>query len=254
MLMKIALALAVTISCQAQTMHPGRNPITIRGRSIDIYFIPASNRTPQPHPVLFAPGDGGWRGFAICMAQTMASWGYDVYAIDTKQYLERFTTDQGALKEAEVMSDMRTIADSVRGRSKLILAGWSEGAGLSLLAASGPGKDAFAGLAAIGLGEESVLGWRTVDNLTWITRRKPDEPSFRSRSYLPKVAPLRLAMLHATGDEYTGVDSVKRMFAAAAEPKRLHVIEARNHRFEGGRERFFETLHGALDWIATAGQ
>ncbi len=187
------------------------------------------------------------------MAQTVASWGYDVYAIDTKQYLERFTTDRGGLKEADVTSDMRTIADSVRGKSKLILAGWSEGAGLCLLAASGLNKDAYSGLAAIGLGEDSVLGWRTMDNLTWITRRKPDEPSFESRPYLPKVAPLRLAMLHATGDEYTTLDSARRLFAAAAEPKRLHVIEARNHRFDGGRERFFEALHGALDWMAGTG-
>ncbi len=188
------------------------------------------------------------------MAQAIASWGYDVYGLDTKQYLQAFTTSRGVLKETDVATDLRSIADSFRaGGEKVILAGWSEGAGLCLLAAAGPGRDAFSGFAAIGLGEDSVLGWRTVDDLTWITRRRPDEPAFLSLPYMRKVAPLRLAMLHSTGDEYTSLDAARRMFSAAAEPKRLRVINARNHRFDGGREQFYGALRDALQWMAGAG-
>jgi dienelactone hydrolase len=137
------------------------------------------------------------------------------------------------------------------GSEKVLLVGWSEGAGLCVLGAAGSGKqDVFAGVVAIGLGEQTVLGWRLADALTWITRRVPNEPTFRSVSYLAKVAPLRLAVLHSSGDEYTRPERVKEMFAAAAEPKRLDLIEARNHRFDGGRDRFFSALRTSLDWTA----
>src|SRR4051794_10620870 len=50
----------------------GENAVTVRGKKQEVYFYPAAeprlNRS-----VLFVPGDGGWRGNAVTIGQTMAS-------------------------------------------------------------------------------------------------------------------------------------------------------------------------------------
>ena len=97
----------------------------------------------------------------------------------------------------------------------------------------------------------SVLGWRWTDWVTYITKKEADEPMFSSADYLPKVAPLPLLMIHASGDEYTSATQALQLYAVAQEPKRFALIEARNHRFEGNQEGFFQTLRKGLLWINT---
>jgi hypothetical protein len=92
-----------------QTAMPGKNIITIRGQKQEIHYYPATGARLN-QKVLFAPGVGGWRGWAITVAQTMASWGYDVYGLDTKIYLDSFT-GKTTLKETDVMNDLRQIAE-----------------------------------------------------------------------------------------------------------------------------------------------
>ncbi|MFI5173386.1 MAG: AcvB/VirJ family lysyl-phosphatidylglycerol hydrolase, partial [Terriglobia bacterium] len=103
--------LAVGPACLGQEFTPVKNTWMIRGQKQDIYFIPGSPPMHSPHPkILFAPGDGGWRGFALTIAETMASWGYDVYALDTKRYLESFSGKTG-LTVTDVPEDFSLIAD-----------------------------------------------------------------------------------------------------------------------------------------------
>jgi len=200
---------------------------------------------------LFVPGDGGWRGFAINIAEVIAHAGYDVYGLDTKRYLESFT-GKIPLREADVMSDFREIAKwIVHGQArKVSLVGWSEGAGLCLLgAASAEGKDVFTGLITLGLPAENILGWRPVDYLSWITKKTPNEPIFRSKDYIHRVSPLRLWMLQSTNDEYVALDTSRALFSAALEPKRFVAVEASNHRFEGNQAQLFHLIQEALRWL-----
>ncbi len=85
----------------AQPLNAGKNAVTVRGQREDVYFHPAAGGSKGT--ILFAPGDGGWRGLAITMAETMAGWGYDVYGLDTKRYLESFTSGSATLAETDVM-------------------------------------------------------------------------------------------------------------------------------------------------------
>ncbi len=241
----------------AQAPASGRGAFILRGQRQDVYFIPsASNRTNPPAKVLFFPGDGGWRGAAIDFGRAMASWGYDVFGVDTKRYLESFTNGKTTLKEAEVTADLRVFAAWIRqgGRGAVHLVGWSEGAGLGLLGvADRESAVPFTGLIALGLPERSVLGWRAADNITWITKRLPDEPSFHSQDHLAKVAK-PLLMIHSSGDEYTPVEAARKMFSAAAEPKRFVLVNARNHRFDGGRDELFRALREGLGWLEKSAQ
>lgn len=249
---KLLVALMLAAACYAQNAKPGRNTFEVRGQKQDIYYLPAAGDSKGT--VLYAPGDGGWRGFGITIAKTIASWGYDVYGIDTKRYLESFTGDT-TLKEPEAMADFRTIGRWAGKGSKVTMAGWSEGAGLGLLAgAPEENKTVFDGVIAISLGESSVLGWRMIDNLTYITKKEPNEPHFSSLPYLPKIAPLPFVMIHASGDEYTPVDTARKLFAAAREPKRFSLINAKNHRFDGAKDDFFRTLREGLEWVKSGGR
>ncbi|MBI3951144.1 MAG: hypothetical protein HY314_11905 [Acidobacteria bacterium] len=246
------LWLLLSVPASAQTLLPGKNTPVLRGQTQEIYFYPARGESGRSiRKVLFAPGDGGWRGFAVTIAQAMASWGYDVYGLDTRRYLESFT-GKTSLKETDVMSDFRQIAGWItQGRDeRVILVGWSEGAGLGLLGAAAEGnKRTFSGLMAIGLSDANVLAWRWKDDLTYITKQDPKEPKFQASQFLPHVAPLPLEFIYSSHDEYIPREEANRLFSVARNPKRFVVIEAQNHRFDGNQGDFFRALYEGLQWI-----
>jgi len=245
-----ALSLVLTTATgRPEQLQPGGNKFTVRGEPQDIYHYPGGAEAGKQSCLLFASGDGGWRGFAVTMAETMASWGYDVYGLDTKHYLASFT-GRTTLKEPQVMEDVLNLAKVVtREERRVILIGWSEGAGLFLLAAAQQYKDPFAGLVAVGLGDFNVLGWRFRDNFTYLTKKEPHEPSFSAAAYVSRVCPLPLAVVQSTHDEYVPKDESDHLFSLAKEPKRLFLVEAENHRFDGNQEEFFRLLKEALIWI-----
>lgn len=246
------MAMAMLCAAQPVPLRPGRNSIPVRGVPQAVYYYSGgAGRLDRPC-ILFLPGDGGWRGFAVTVATQLAAWGYDVYGLDTRAYLEGFT-GRTVLKEEDVAMDMRSLAEAVRGKRQVVLLGWSEGAGLLVLGAAAPAKDAYAGLITMGLGDKNVLAWRFVDNITYLTKRPPNEPGFSALRYMSRISPLPLVMMQSANDEYVGRDEANRLFNMAAEPKRLVLIEAQNHRFDGAQPEFFRQLKQALEWITVAG-
>ncbi|MGE0129281.1 MAG: AcvB/VirJ family lysyl-phosphatidylglycerol hydrolase [Blastocatellales bacterium] len=245
-----ALVLALSLSGSSFAQTSGRNVVAVRGQKQEIYYYPATGAKLN-RKVLFAPGDGGWRGWAITIAQQMAGWGYDVYGLDTRTYLNGFTGGAG-IKESDVMNDFRQIAEwMIKGANERVtLIGWSEGAGLGVLAAAGAeNKQTFNGLITFGLGDENVLGWTWKDNLTYVTKSKPNEPAFRASGYMAKIAPLPYLMLHSSKDEFVPFEEAKLLATAAREPKRISVIQANNHRFDGNVNEFYRQLREGLQWM-----
>ena len=128
--------------------------------------------------------------------------------------------------------------------------GISEGAGLSVLAATDPQtKAAIAGVIALGLPDLNELGWRWKDSLIYLTHRVPNEPTFSSASIVGLVAPTPLAAIHSTHDEFIGLAEVQRILGNAAEPKKLWVVSASDHRFSDNLIEFDQRLLDALEWI-----
>lgn len=250
-LFTLLLLVVLPAAMLGQEPAVGKNEVMIRSRKQAVYFYPSPNSSPKPQNILFAPGDGGWRGFAITLAQVMASWGYNVYGLDTRQYLSSFT-GKTTLREEDVMHDFHDLAQWItKGQNEpVVLVGWSEGAGLCLLAAADQdNKTLFRGLVSIGMTETNVLGWHFWDLTTYITKKDPEEPKFNSRDYLPRVAPLPVWMIQASQDQFVSVSAARALFDLARDPKRFTVIEAKNHRFEGNEEALFRTLREALQWI-----
>jgi pimeloyl-ACP methyl ester carboxylesterase len=241
------VALAVPAAARADALS-----VSVRGRSFHLPYeaaLPPAERV----PVLFLPGDGGWRGFAVTIARRMAASGYDVYGLDTREYLEAFTGPT-VLTVRQIGEDLGAVAGAIgnhRG-GRVTLVGWSEGAALAIAAAA-TNPDAFSGIVVFGVPERAALAWRLRDSLASLAGREPDEPHFEVAPLLSRLADVPIVMIQATGDPYTPVDRARALFDRAPSRKRLQFVDARNHRFDGGTETFFAALVDGIGWVQTGG-
>lgn len=198
--------------------------------------------------VIFLPGDGGWRGSAINMAESISSFGYEVYGFDTKAYLEEFSKDGLRLTPGQMGEDLRCVCRQVR--RPVILVGWSQGAAMSVAAVAGMTlRGEISGVITLGLPETAVLGWDWKASLAVIARREPDQPKFLVEPLLGARSSTPLWMIHGTDDEYTTTTVSQRLFQTASEPKRLYEIPGANHRFDAHREELNQALKTGLAWV-----
>ena len=204
--------------------------------------------------MIVSSGDGGWMHLAPHVAEVLASCGYFVVGFDVKAYLSSVTAvDNGGVRPMDEPADYRVLVDfAARGSTRRpILIGVSEGAGLSVLAASDAGlKQRVAGVVGLGLPDTNELGWHWTDTLIYLTHGIPHEPTFQTTKLIGGVAPLPLAMIHSTRDEYVPLPEAEQVFAAAQEPKRLWIVNAVNHRFSNNLAEFDRRLLEALVWIS----
>jgi hypothetical protein len=207
-------------------------------------------------PVIVSSGDGGWVHLGPQVASFLATRGYFVVGFDAKAYLSAFTDGPATLSVEDVPRDYSLLVDYVArgGAAKPLLVGVSEGAGLSVLAASSPAlKARLAGVVVLGLPEENELGWRWRDSIIYVTKKVPHEPTFSARAVVGRLSPLPLAALHSTHDEFAPLAQAREILSAAHEPKRLWVIEAADHRFSDNQEELERRLEEAIAWIQSQG-
>jgi hypothetical protein len=203
-------------------------------------------------PIILSSGDLGWAGLVVHVAEFLSARGYRIVGLNSKEYLSSFTTRNSALNPADVPRDYKALIDGIRLKSptKPLLVGISEGAGLSVLAATDPSvRAAVQGILGLGLPDQNELGWKWQDFTIWITKKAPDEPSFMIEDIIGRVSPTPLAEIHSTHDEFLPLKQAKAMFARAGEPKKMWVIEAANHRFSDNRDELDRRILEALDWI-----
>jgi len=240
------LLLAGTAASDASTQR--RHQLMLRGHVQQLQLYGPDDGT----PVIVASGDGGWIHLGPHVAELLATRGFFVVGFDVKAYLAGFTTEMATLRAADEPGDFKVLAafgSAATGR-KPILVGVSEGAGLSVLAATEPEtKAVLAGVIGLGLPDRNELGWRWKDSLIYLTHRPPNEPAFSATTVVKSVAPLPLALLQSTHDEYVPLAETQRIFAQASEPKRLWVIDAVNHRFSNNLPEFDARLMEAIAWV-----
>jgi fermentation-respiration switch protein FrsA (DUF1100 family) len=245
----IVLALAAPAAAPAQS----RVPFSVRGAELRLYvYGPASG-----DPVVVSSGDGGWIHLGPRAAELIAASGYFVVGLDSKQYLEAFTSGRKTLDPRDEPADFAALCDfASRGKSaKAILVGVSEGAGLSVLAATDPrARERIRGVIGLGLPDINELGWRFRDSIIYLTKGIPNEPTFKVSDIIERVAPVPLAAIHSTNDEFVPLDQIRRVMDRAGEPKRLWVVKASNHRFSGNEKEFEARLLEALDWVKRGGR
>jgi len=224
--------------------------VSLRGKPYPLARISPATNT-RDAAVIFLPGDGGWRGVAVGMATTIASWGYEVYGFDTREYLEAFSDKKIALSRDQMSEDMRQLADAVSSvsRKPIVFVGWSQGAGMAVTANAGQRPSgSIRGIVTVSLPESAVLGWDWKATLATLARRAPDQPAFAIKPLLVGIS-MPIWMIHGSEDEYTSAEMGRALFQAASEPKRFHEIRGANHRFEGHRAELYRSIKEGLDWI-----
>jgi virulence protein VirJ len=227
---------AVATLGTAMTSAPATETLSIRGHAQTLYIY----GRPQGDPVVVSSGDGGWIHLGPHVAELLSAKGYFVVGFDAKAYLSAFTAGKTTLQTQDAAGDYRVLADfaaRATGR-KPILIGVSEGAGLSVLAASDVrSKTAIAG----------------VDSVIYLTHTRANEPMFSAAAIVDKVAPLPLAAIYSMRDEFVPAGDAENILRHAAPPKQLWVVSASNHRFSDNLREFDARLIDAIGWVRQNG-
>ncbi len=240
----LTVLLLAPAAASAQTTET----LTLRGRAQTLHL----SGPPGGYPVVVSSGDGGWIHLAPQVATMLAARGFFVVGFDSKAYLESFTTGATTLTTTNVPADYRELVRFAGTRSpgKPLLIGVSEGAALSLLAATeSETKAMVAGVVGLGLGDANELGWRWKDALIYLTHGVPNEPQFSTIAVAGRVAPTPLAVINSTHDEFVSAGEADRIMSAAQLPKRLWMIEAADHRFSDRQTELAAHLAEAIDWV-----
>jgi type IV secretory pathway VirJ component len=200
-------------------------------------------------------GDGGWVHLGPDVAGFLASEGWFVVGFDAKAYLSAFTTSAGSLGVDDVPRDYGALVDyAAQGApARPLLVGVSEGAGLSVLAATAPDvQSRVAGVVALGLPDKNELGWHWRDSVIYVTKKTPNEPTFSALEVVGRVSPVPLAAIHSTHDEFVALSVIESIMGQAREPKKLWVVEASNHRFSDNQAELQRRLKEAIAWTRSA--
>jgi len=245
----VAVTVAGALGHQGPACAQTTATVTLRGhvQSVRLYG------TRGHPPAVVSSGDGGWMRLAPHVAAVLESAGFFVVGFDVKAYLESFTSGNVTLRPEDEPRDYKVLADfaALGATQKPILVGVSEGAGLSVLAATDPEtKRSIAGALGLGLPDINELGWRWRDALIYVTHGVPNEPTFSTATIVNRVSPTPFGAIHSTRDEFVPLSEIQKVFDAAGEPKKLWVVKASDHRFSDNLPEFDRRLLEAVAWIA----
>ena len=230
---------------------------TIRnGPPLDLQLYQQENARDQPL-VLFTSGDGGWSPFCADIAAHIAASGITVVGIDVKSYLVNFASPQKPVSAEDLTRDYDAIArlsiarPGIDVKAPVVLAGWSLGAGYSVLVASQPEfRVPVSEVVAISLPMYSELAWKPSDSIIYITHGTPHEKVFDAHQYLKKLKQTPIVFLNATNDSDAPFREAQSLYAVTPTAKRLYAVKATGHRFEGGEKEFYQDLDQGLTQIA----
>ena len=246
---RVSVLIAVAWLCGVLPGWPQtKQTVVIRGhiQTLHVYG------SPNADPIVVSSGDGGWIHLGPHVAEFLGRHGFFVVGFDVKAYLSGFTSGASTLRTEEEPGDYKVLAQFARKTTgkKPILIGVSEGAGLSVLAATDPQTKAeIAGVIGLGLPDLNELGWRWKDAVIYLTHRTPNEPTFSTAGIVDRVTPVPLAAIHSMHDEFVPVADVEKVLNGAHDPKRLWVVEASDHRFSDNLGEFDRRLLEAIAWV-----
>jgi fermentation-respiration switch protein FrsA (DUF1100 family) len=224
-------------------------PAVIRGGpTLQLQVYQQENAVNEPL-VLFTSGDGGWSPFCADVAAHIAATGVTVVGVDAKDYLLKVATPQKPVYAEELTSDYDTIAQQafaqpgVDTKAPLVLAGWSLGAGYSVIVASEPQfTHRVNRVLAISLPMYGELAWKATDAVIYITHGTPHEKVFDAHQYLRKLNQTPIVFVNATDDDTAPLREAQSLYQSAAGSKRFYAVKASGHHFEGGEQEFYRDL------------
>ena len=245
----VAVSAVVACACVATASPPApaTDTLNIRGRPQTLHLYGRRGAD----PIVVSSSDGGWVRLGPHVAELLASRGNFVVGLDSKAYLESFTSGRDGVRLEQEPGDFAALVEYARrgSQGRPVLVGVSEGAGLSVLAATDATvKQNIAGVIGIGLPDVTELAWRWRDSIIYLTHGVPDEPTFSTAAIVDRVAPVPLVVIHASHDEFVPLQDITRILEHARDPKQLRVVEASNHRFVDALPSFDAQMIDAVAW------
>jgi len=230
---------------------------TIRsGPPLDLQLYQQEHAANQPL-VLFTSGDGGWSPFCADIAAHIAASGITVVGIDIKSYLVNFASPQKPVSTEDLTRDYDAIArlslaqPGIDGKAPLVLAGWSLGAGYSVIVATQPEFSLpVSRVVAISLPMYGELAWKPSDSIIYVTHGTPNEKTFDVHYFLKKLKQMPIVFLNATSDKNAPFREAQSLYEATPGAKRLYAVKATGHHFEGGEKEFYQDLDQGLTQIS----
>jgi dienelactone hydrolase len=230
---------------------------TIRsGPPLDLQLYQQEHAANQPL-VLFTSGDGGWSPFCADIAAHIAASGITVVGIDVKSYLVNFASPQKPISTEDLTRDYDTIArlslarPGINSKTPLVLAGWSLGAGYSVIVATQPEFSLpVSRIVAISLPMYGELAWKPSDSIIYVTHGTPHEKVFDVHFFLKQLKQTPIVFLNATNDKNAPFHEAQSLYEVTPGAKRLYAVKASGHHFEGGEKEFYEDLDQGLTQIA----
>ena len=229
--------------------------MSVGGRSVSLHLAQQRSLLADKPLVVFASGDGGWFGAAVGMFETIAAAGYPVAGVSSRSLLRGLRANNGSIASSHVREVYGRIIQAARSAlsvpdgAPVILAGWSRGAALSVIADAEQSTTAISGVVAIGLSAEEDL------NVDLDSDDETDAGERTSGSIdnyrLVDRSAARVAVIQSTGDGYFGAKPARDRFGADSATRRFFQVSASNHRFGGGEAGFRQALTRALNWVAT---
>lgn len=234
----------------SHTVRHSSFQVSVRSGSppLDMQLYQQEHAANQPL-VLFTSGDGGWSPFCADIAAHIAATGITVVGVDVKTYLVSFASRQKPLvpedlsRDYDVIARQSIIQPGVDGKAPLVLAGWSLGAGYSVIAATAPEFSVpVSRVIAISLPMYGELAWSPTDAIIYFTHGTPREKVFDTHQYLKKLTQTPIVFVNATSDKTTPFREAQSLYEAAPGAKRFYAVKASGHHFEGGEKEFYEDL------------
>jgi hypothetical protein len=233
--------------------------VLLHGKPLELHVTTPQTPGANHAVVLYASGDGGWFGAAVDMFHEIGNAGYFAAGFSSRAFLKIERPRGTLVSPAQLAAEYEQILAKARGAlgldpaSPAVLAGWSRGAAFSVLAGSqlAP-RDPIRGVIAIGLAEGEDLAVNGAENETDegpttapASRRWP----FDTYAWIARLGPLPCAVIQATHDNYLPATRARQLFGPDTPLRRFYAIDAKNHRFSGGKAAFDAALLETIRWV-----
>lgn len=225
-------------------------------RTVDVTYVkPVTPRTPMAL-VVFATGDASWMGLSHAVFEHLAERGHYVAGFDSSTIVapNRKTGERATIADAalglQAAFEHAKRALGLPESTPVIVVGYSRGASMVVFAAGEKNvRQSVVGGVAIALTREADYlrapeperrpPWMQVD----------EQGRIQLYPVLAHIGDIPFAVIQSTGDSYVPSGESRHLMGPDTPTRRLYEVEARNHRFSGGREELLRDLDAALDWI-----
>ena len=185
--------------------------------------------------------------------------GYYAAGFSSRAFLNLERSTGELVNGKQIVDEYRQIIAQVRtalglaGSTRTVVTGWSRGAAFAVLVgADGSLQPELAGVIAIGLPDKEELRVRSDSDhkqLGGQANGTTHRMRFETYGLIPRIARTPCAVIQSTRDDYLPAEQARRLFGPDTEVRRLYAVDASNHRFSGGHDRFMAALGDALKWV-----